>query len=160
VHTLLVMLAALGIVALIVLPVPLAGRALERRRAAAGRAAVAGHTPTPAPAGPALADLDMAQAVDDFVAVVGAEYRRAASVIGDALAAFCAPGQRADGQPRAAIRAPKVNASTSIEIALLHLRYGVLEPASAYRPATTSTQEHDFAGLRQLLAAEEALAVA
>lgn len=147
-HVLFALSIAVGVVAALALPLPLLGRHLERRKAAAVRAVAVPET-VARPSGPALADLDVAAALDEYETVVGAAYRQCASRIGAALTLFAVKGQ---------IEVPAVRALSSIEIALLHLRHGVLEPASAYRPATTATSEHDFAGLRALLAAEDALA--
>lgn len=164
-HALLYLVVALAVVAALVLPAPLIGRALEHRRSRAALQAVADRPEVAAPpsaptAAPALGDLDMVAAVDEYVQVVGAEYRRCASAIGAALAAFVAPGQRADGQPRAAIRLRVPTAAASVEVALLRMRHGILEPLDAYRPATTVTEERSFAALRALLDAEDRAAVA
>jgi hypothetical protein len=85
--------------------------------------------------------------LDAYEAAVTAHWLDAAGRIGDALAAFTAGH---------GIELGDVRPHESLDVALLRLRVGILEPIS--RPADVGTAEWHVGDLRDLLDAEDALA--
>jgi len=146
------LLVVIALTALIA-PWPLLGRLIQGRRARVGTEAVAAlaeirQGPSRASLTPFLPSLPVRPEMPGlarYEALVGAAYETALTNISDALRRF-APD----------FDATKVKALPSIEVAMIRLRAGFLEPVNAYRPATTETVSWNFRELWTLLAAEDA----
>ena len=144
--------------AVMVAPFPLAGYLIQRGRSRRNATIKAGpeYIPEVHDSGALAAlepdtrldDLTWGRLMDTYVVRMTPVYRQHLRVIDDALGTFVR---------RHGITLGAISPCGSVDTALLRLRHGIHEPALTTRAYQVATSEWDAAGLREILAAEDAV---